>query len=449
LSTGDGGWVPCDGRAFVRDDGVLFAQIGTTYGAPTPTTYCVPDLRGRAIIGEGTSAWGSTYTRGQQVGTPEVTLTAANLPAHTHPFDSSTTDVAGALAPASFNTMQPSLVMNVSLQDDDAIFASVGNNTGHDGYAFDPADPFVGQIHILAATPRTDYGAIRADGSTVSIATHTALFAIMGTYYGGNGFSTLGRPDLRGKLAIGADGNDGPGPGLTPRAIADATGESAVTLYAGNLPTHTHTTPSGDTGQACSGLGFDNMQPSLALQYCIAIQGVYPTSGGMSDFVGYLGEIVIFTGNFVPAGYVRCDGRALPVTGNEALYSVMSTTYGTAGPGTFRIPDLRGRTPVGPSAAFPNATSFGTEVSTMSIAQMPAHVHGYTPPCPGDVGVQGGLPGRDGIRDNNDFIVFINDFFAGNFAADFGRQGGLHGPDGQLDNNDFIVFIDEFFAVCS
>ena len=63
-----------------------------------------------------------------------------------------------------------------------------------------------------------------------------------------------------------------------------------------------------------------------------------------------------------------------------------------------------------------------------------------------DVGSAGGLPPGDGLYDNNDFIVFIDAFFAGNNAvADLGGPGGLPVPDGLLDNNDFIAFIDAFF----
>ncbi|MFT3686902.1 MAG: GC-type dockerin domain-anchored protein [Phycisphaerales bacterium] len=71
-----------------------------------------------------------------------------------------------------------------------------------------------------------------------------------------------------------------------------------------------------------------------------------------------------------------------------------------------------------------------------------------TPPCPADLGQQGGASGQDGSLDNNDFIVFINKFFASDAAADLGRQGGLTGSDGQFDNNDFIAFISLFFAGC-
>ena len=65
-----------------------------------------------------------------------------------------------------------------------------------------------------------------------------------------------------------------------------------------------------------------------------------------------------------------------------------------------------------------------------------------------DLGSQGGVAGFDGMLDNNDFIVFIDLFFAQNPAADQGQQGGESGADGAFDNNDFIVFIDNFFNGC-
>jgi hypothetical protein len=91
--------------------------------------------------------------------------------------------------------------------------------------------------------------------------------------------------------------------------------------------------------------------------------------------------------------------------------------------------------------------------AVLSISTVPIDVQAltFTPvtvACPADIGVQGGLPGRDGRLDNNDFVVFINAFFSGDATADCGQQGGMSGSDGQFDNNDFIVFIDQFFTAC-
>jgi hypothetical protein len=68
-----------------------------------------------------------------------------------------------------------------------------------------------------------------------------------------------------------------------------------------------------------------------------------------------------------------------------------------------------------------------------------------------DLGGSGGLaaPCGDGHLDNNDFIVFINEFFAGGHRADIGQAGGLPGSDGAFDNNDFVAFISLFFAGCN
>ncbi|MBY0308117.1 MAG: M36 family metallopeptidase [Phycisphaerales bacterium] len=73
---------------------------------------------------------------------------------------------------------------------------------------------------------------------------------------------------------------------------------------------------------------------------------------------------------------------------------------------------------------------------------------GPTPCGPADLGGQGGVAGADGLLDNNDFVVFIREFFANGAGADAGRQGGVPGGDGQFDNNDFIVFISMFFSGC-
>jgi hypothetical protein len=67
---------------------------------------------------------------------------------------------------------------------------------------------------------------------------------------------------------------------------------------------------------------------------------------------------------------------------------------------------------------------------------------------PADIGSTGGIAGPDGVLNNNDFVIFIDFFFAQNPLADQGSTGGIHGPDGAFNNNDFVVFIDNFFTGC-
>jgi hypothetical protein len=91
--------------------------------------------------------------------------------------------------------------------------------------------------------------------------------------------------------------------------------------------------------------------------------------------------------------------------------------------------------------------SLGIPLQTVTLAN--GNVHYLIPACGlADVGGQGGVAGADGLLDNNDFIVFIDYFFAQSPLADRGSTGGVPGADGAWDNNDFVVFIDQFFAGC-
>lgn len=60
----------------------------------------------------------------------------------------------------------------------------------------------------------------------------------------------------------------------------------------------------------------------------------------------FIGEIIMFAGNFAPRGWAFCDGTMMPISQNQALFSLLGTTYGGDGRTTFALPDLRGRVPV-------------------------------------------------------------------------------------------------------
>jgi len=96
------------------------------------------------------------------------------------------------------------------------------------------------------------------------------------------------------------------------------------------------------------------------------------------------------------------------------------------------------------------ATADGAAVAARSsVARIvPFCPRGGCTACPADLGAAGGVHASDGVLDNNDFIAFIDLFFANAGAADIGRQGGVSGPDAAWDNNDFIVFIQRFFDGC-
>ena len=103
--------------------------------------------------------------------------------------------------------------------------------------------------------------------------------------------------------------------------------------------------------------------------------------GGVQATEPYLGELRAFAFDFCPQGWVAADGSTLPVRPNPALFSLVNTTFGGDGLVNFGLPDLRGRTPLG--SGFDNlgnnyqrGQKVGQETVTLSVAQMPAHVHG-------------------------------------------------------------------------
>lgn len=97
-----------------------------------------------------------------------------------------------------------------------------------------------------------------------------------------------------------------------------------------------------------------------------------------SDY--YLGQSILVGFNFCPQGFADANGQLLPIVQNQALFGLYSTTYGGDGKNTFALPDLRGRIPInqGDAAGLPPAKqgdSFGTDETTLTVAQMPPHAH--------------------------------------------------------------------------
>jgi microcystin-dependent protein len=163
------------------------------------------------------------------------------------------------------------------------------------------SNPFLGEIRLVGSNfaPR---GWAFCQGQVLSIAQNNALFALLGTTYGGNGTTTFGLPDLRGRVPVGF----GQGPGLSNYAQGQAFGVEAVTLTSTQMPAHTHAVrastgrattnrPTGayqaagnsyaltqdvaaaPTDQTGGGQAHENHQPSLALNFIIALQGIFPS----------------------------------------------------------------------------------------------------------------------------------------------------------------------------
>lgn len=179
-------------------------------------------------------------------------------------------------------------------------------------------DPFIGQIQPFGFNfaPRSW---AKCDGQLLAIASNTALFSLIGTIYGGDGRTTFALPDLRGRLPI----HQGTGPGLTSRRIGSKSGTQDNYLSTLQIPSHNHTAvmktaslpstespdnaypaqmvgrantgavqlsgwgPSKGTGSLNTGAivvgntggnqPVQNMKPWLTINYCIALQGIFPS----------------------------------------------------------------------------------------------------------------------------------------------------------------------------
>lgn len=168
-------------------------------------------------------------------------------------------------------------------------------------------DPFLAEIRMFAGTfpPK---GWAFCNGQLLSISQNTALFSLLGTTYGGNGISNFALPNLQGCAPM----HWGQGPGLSPRVLGESGGEATVTLLATEMPAHSHavncdsgpgsqTSPANNVwagsargrppfyadspnttlganavGLAGGGQPHNNRSPYLAVNFIIALQGIFP-----------------------------------------------------------------------------------------------------------------------------------------------------------------------------
>jgi microcystin-dependent protein len=94
----------------------------------------------------------------------------------------------------------------------------------------------------------------------------------------------------------------------------------------------------------------------------------------------YVGQIMIFGGNFAPQGWMLCAGQSLPISEFETLFNLIGTTYGGDGQTTFNLPDLQGRAPLhlgqGPGlSSYTIGQAGGVEIVTLTTQQLPSHTH--------------------------------------------------------------------------
>ena len=267
-----------------------------------------------------------------------------------------------------------------------------------------PPAMWMGMLHNLAST-YPPFGAPACAGQLMPIAQYTPLFALLGTSFGGDGKSTFALPDLRGNIAAGSEIVGEQVAGLlgcyAMVAAVPPSGSSGypmvgmVAMFGGNYAPQGWMRADGRTlpiseylplfqviGTTFGGDGSSNFcipnlttlpgpaEPALApvgvgqgattppvvlgqevspfglgLNYMICLSGLFPSSGGNSGFPmsePIIGEVVAYAGASIPAGWAVCDGSLLTIDSNQALFSLIGTTYGGDGQTDFALPDLRG-----------------------------------------------------------------------------------------------------------
>lgn len=89
----------------------------------------------------------------------------------------------------------------------------------------------------------------------------------------------------------------------------------------------------------------------------------------------FMGELKIMSFNFAPKGWALCNGQLLQISQNQALFSLLGTTYGGNGQTTFALPNLQGRVPLHMGNGFTQGQTGGEIAHTLTIAELPAHIH--------------------------------------------------------------------------
>ena len=124
----------------------------------------------------------------------------------------------------------------------------------------------------------------------------------------------------------------------------------------------------------------------------------------------YIGEIRMFAGSFAPAGWMFCDGQLIPISENDALFTVIGTTYGGDGQQTFALPNLQSRIPVhngtGPDGVnYQIGQAAGTEAETLTVQQIPNHTHAF---LGSDNTATASVPTSNVIGKSTSIDMFIN-----------------------------------------
>ena len=267
----------------IAQNTALFSLLGTTYGGDGRSTFALPNLQGRTIIGVDNA---NGLALGTVSGQSTVQLTNSQVPiGGSQPFDNH----------------EPSLALNylVSLS---GLYPSAGSTPDADSV-------FLGQITAFAGN-FAPAGYVFANGQLLSIAANTALYSLIGTTYGGDGVTTFAVPNLQGRVVTGTS---------VAHPLGSVFGTASTTVLAGNLPTIA--APSLTIGlQSDTGASASDRE----------------TASAKLSGTGVAGALVSVTIDGAPAGSVGSNGgwSFTPSSLSDGLHTVIARQTNDGGTGS-------------------------------------------------------------------------------------------------------------------
>ena len=414
-STAPSGYLLEDGSAISRATySDLFAAIGTAYGAGDgSTTFNLPDSRGRAVVNKNPGD-AEFDTIGEKYGEKVHTLSVAEIPSHQHSIraEYGTGMYLSTGPPGQYNQLTNSTGFG--------FINSYTRADGGGGGAHNTIQPSIVKVFAIkyrlpigsastlpASTSIQGYwstapsGYLLEDGSAISRATYSDLFAAIGTAYGaGDGSTTFNLPDSRGRVSVNKNPSDG-----EFATIGQKYGEKFHTLTTSEIPAHQHSIraeygtgmylnsgPPGQYNQLTTNTGYgfvssytqvdgggggahNTIQPSIVKLFAIKST---PASGSVDVFAK--GTSIQGYWSTAPSGYLLEDGSAISRATYSDLFAAIGTAYGAGdGSTTFNLPDSRGRAVVNKNpgdAEFDTiGEKYGEKVHTLSVAEIPSHQH--------------------------------------------------------------------------
>ncbi len=311
----------------LASNSALYSVLGVNFGGNGQTTFSLPNLAGRVSVDDGEPG----RFVGDTAGASQLTLWNGVLPTY----------VGGQ--GQSLSNEQPQLTLKWLVR------------VGDDGWSL------AGELAQFAGnfTPR---GFMPADGRALNIADYPELYAKLGKIYGGSA-TTFNLPDMTGRTAIGANTAAG-------LDLGEMVGSDTITITQANMP----------AARSGQGAPIDNLSPSLAVNYYIAANGIYPSRDrGMYSEDISVGEIRAFAGQGPGDDWIPLDGRVLSIMDHQALYSLLGATFGGNGGSTFAVPDLRGRAIIGVGESMGVTYNLGQVVGQSTITLLESDLGLYRP----------------------------------------------------------------------